>query len=164
MWLLQALCLIAVDDLNHLHTGNARAQFCRHHIDCLTKVTDHYSQLHAATVLVGTGLSQAVQGGKGGRRDSFRKMEKRASHASLDGLPNGESAASTSLQTSTGERQALLNRLEGSEEQRGDLPELLAASAKALQDAGRSIWSWGFILGSLYFITVFLPHSSQWHC
>ena len=104
-------------------------------------------QLHAAIVLVGTGLSQAVQGGKGGRRDSFRKMEKRASHASLDGLPNGESAASTSLQTSTGERQALLNRLEGSEEQRGDLPELLAASAKVLQDAGRSIRSWGLRTG-----------------
>lgn len=63
-------------------------------------------------------------------------MDKRGSHASLNGLPDGEPAASTSLQTSTGEREALLNRLRGSEENRGDLDELLAASAKALQDAG----------------------------
>lgn len=65
-------------------------------------------------------------------------MDRRASHASLDGLPNGEPVASASLQTSTGEREAVLNRLQGSEEQRGDLAELLAASAKVLQDAGRS--------------------------
>ena len=90
-------------------------------------------------MLIGAGLSQAVQGSKGDRRGSFRNMEKPASHASLDGLPNGESAVSTTLQTSTDEREALVNRLQGSEEQRGDLAELLAASAKVLQDAGRSI-------------------------
>ena len=100
-------------------------------------IKDHHSKLHASIVsIVVTGLSQAVQGGRGGRRDSLRKVDKRASHASLDGLPNGGSAAATSLQTSTGEREALLNRLQGSEEQRGDLAELLAASAKVLQDAG----------------------------
>ena len=92
----------------------------------------------ASALLNGTGLSQAVQGGKGGRRDSFRRMDKRGSHASLNGLPDGESATLTSLQTSTGEREALLNRLQGSEENRGDLDELLAASAKVLQDAGKS--------------------------
>lgn len=86
-----------------------------------------------------TGLSQAVQGGKSGRRDSLRKMDKRGSQASLDGLPNGEAAASTSLQTSTSEREALLVRLQGSEAQKGDVAELLTASAKVLQDAGKSL-------------------------
>lgn len=66
-------------------------------------------------------------------------MDKRGSQASLDGLPNGEAAASTSLQTSTSEREALLVRLQGSEAQRGDLAELLTASAKVLQDAGKSV-------------------------
>ncbi|KAL3149281.1 hypothetical protein ABBQ32_002097 [Trebouxia sp. C0010 RCD-2024] len=82
-----------------------------------------------------TGLSQSVQGGTGGRRDSLRRSDKRGSQASHNGLPEGEPAASTSLQTSTGEREALLARLQGCEENRGDLDQLLAASAKALQDA-----------------------------
>ena len=109
-------------------------------------------KLHASTILVIIGLSQAVQGGKGGRRDSLRKVDKHASHASLDGLPNGGSAASTSLQTSIGEREVLLNRLQGSEEQRGDLAELLAASAKVLQDAGGSNQiSWASYWGDVFF-------------
>lgn len=106
-----------------------------------------------------TGLSQAVQGGKGGHRDSLRKVDRRASHAALDGLPNGEPAASASLQTSTGEREALLNRLQGSEEQRGDLAELLAASAKVLQDAGRSNEDIGLHTEKPVFLQ---PYSSQW--
>ena len=83
-----------------------------------------------------SGLSQAVQGAKTGRRDSFRRVDRRGSQASLNGVPDGDAAASNSLQTSTDERQAVLGRLQGSEQERGDLDELLAAAAKVLQDAG----------------------------
>lgn len=104
-----------------------------------TLLLQHHCRKLVQALLVGTGLSQSVQGGKGGRRDSLRRLDKRGSQASLNGLPEGEPAASTSLQTSTSEREALLARLQGSEEKRGDLDQLLAASAKALQDAGEML-------------------------
>ena len=85
----------------------------------------------------------ALQAAKGGRRDSLRRIEKRASQPSFNGIPDGNTAASASLQTSTDERQALLSRLQGSEQNRGDLDELLATSAKVLQDAGKLVRSPG---------------------
>ena len=45
-------------------------------------------------------------------------------------------AGSASLQTSSGERKALLTRLQGPQQSRGDLDELLIAAAKVLQDTG----------------------------
>lgn len=77
----------------------------------------------------------ALQGAKGGRRDSFKRLEKQASHQSLNGLAEENAASSASLQTSTGERKDLLARLQGPQGTRGDLDQLLAAAAKVLQDA-----------------------------
>ncbi len=81
-------------------------------------------------------LPEALQGAKGGRRDSFKRLDKQASHQSLNGIAEENAASSASLQTSTGERKDLLARLQGPEQTRGDLDQLLAAAAKVLQDAG----------------------------
>ncbi len=81
-------------------------------------------------------LPQALQGAKGGRRDSFKRLDKQASHQSLNGLAEENAASSASLQTSSGERKDLLARLQGPQQTRGDLDQMLAAAAKVLQDAG----------------------------
>ena len=81
-------------------------------------------------------LLQALQGAKGGRRDSFKHLDKQASHQSLNGLAEENAASSASLQTSTGERKDLLARLQGPQGTRGDLDQLLTAAAKVFQDAG----------------------------
>ena len=81
-------------------------------------------------------LPQALQGAKGGRRDSFKRLDKQASHLSLNGSAEENAASSASLQTSSGERKDLLARLQGPQQTRGDLDQLLAAAAKVLQDAG----------------------------
>lgn len=81
-------------------------------------------------------LPEALQGAKGGRRDSFKRLDKQASHQSLNGLAEENAASSASLQTSTEERKDLLARLQGPQQTRGDLDQLLAAAAKVLQDAG----------------------------
>ncbi len=81
-------------------------------------------------------LPEALQGAKGGRRDSFKRLDKQASHQSLNGIAEENAASSASLQTSTEERKNLLARLQGPEQTRGDLDQLLAAAAKVLQDAG----------------------------
>lgn len=78
----------------------------------------------------------ALQGAKGGRRDSLKRPDKQASHQSLNGLAEEHAAGSASLQTSSGERKALLTRLQGPQQSRGDLDELLAAAARVLQDTG----------------------------
>ena len=81
-------------------------------------------------------LPPALQGAKGGRRDSFKRLDKQASHQSLNGLAEESAASSASLQTNTEERKDLLARLQGPQQTRGDLDQLLAAAAKVLQDAG----------------------------
>ncbi|DBA70500.1 TPA: hypothetical protein ACH3X2_011901 [Trebouxia sp. C0005] len=77
----------------------------------------------------------ALQGAKGGRRDSFKRLDKQASHQFPNGLAGENAASSASLQTSSGERKDLLARLQGPQQTRGDLDQLLVAAAKVLQDA-----------------------------
>lgn len=81
-------------------------------------------------------VPQALQGAKGGRRDSFKRLDKQASHQFPNGLAGENAASSASLQTSSGERKDLLARLQGPQQTRGDLDQLLVAAAKVLQDAG----------------------------
>ncbi len=78
----------------------------------------------------------ALQGAKGGRRDSLKRVGKPPSQEHLNGLAEDHAAEQSILQTSSRERQALLTRLQGPQQNRGDLDELLAAAAKVLQDAG----------------------------
>lgn len=78
----------------------------------------------------------ALSGGRGSRQNSLRQVPKLGSQQSLNGLADNHSTETASLQISTGDRQALLTRLQGSQHDRGDLNQLLAAASKAVQDAG----------------------------
>ena len=73
-------------------------------------------------------------GGRASRQDSFKRGTKLASQ--MNGLADNHSPEAASLQVSSEDRQALLSRLQGSQQDRGDLDELLAAAAKAIQDTG----------------------------
>ena len=86
-------------------------------------------------------IAAALSGGRGSRQNSLRQVHKLGTQQSLNGLADNHSTETASLQISASDRQALLIRLQGSQQDRGDVDQLLAAATKAVQDAGTGFTS-----------------------
>ena len=70
----------------------------------------------------------------------MRRVNKLGSQPSVNGSADNHVIETASLQVSASDRQALLARLQGTQQDRGNFDELLAEAAKAIQDAGTCLF------------------------